>query len=79
MSMTDGGWCRHMEYINTEIERAMRVILGYWRTGQNMPYLTEKACNEFIDDLRRLSYFDRYEIEILRALNRACLKDARGL
>lgn len=65
--------------INTEIERAMRVILGYWQSGRSMPYLTEKACSEFIDDLKSLRYFDRYEIEILRALNRACLKDARGL
>lgn len=64
---------------NTEIERAMRVIVGYWRSGREIPYLTEKVCNGYIEDLRCMGYFDRYEIEILRALNRACLKDARGL
>lgn len=68
-----------MTYTNAEIERAMRVILGYWRSGQNMPYLTGKACDEFIIGLKHMGYFDRYDVEILRALNRACLKDARSL
>lgn len=68
-----------MTYINPEIERAMSVILGYWCSGQDIPYLTKKCCNDFINDLRRLHYFDRYDTEILQALNQACLKSARGL